>query len=272
MPLSWPDADHIYLSPHLDDVVLSCGGTIHEQARRGERVAVVTIFAASPQSNRPLSGFAQSLHDRWQASIGWPPEAASTPPSADFPDPAAVRRREDARALAALGEVQPVHYELADCIYRLAAGTGEALYASEEAIFGEVHPTDPALIALNDSPRPPVDSVLYAPLAIGHHVDHQIIYDVIRGWNLPAGQVWYYEDYPYAAQQDEPVRALLTRRGDWQARVIPLSERALAAKIDAAAAYESQISTFWQSADAMASALRQYAEQVGGERLWRPAS
>lgn len=261
MPLSWPDARHIYLSPHLDDAVLSCGGLIAEQAHAGQSVAVITVFAASPPPGAPLSPFARALHDRWAESA-----------RADSVDPAAVRRAEDVRALAALGDaVQPVHYTLPDCIYRLATDSGEPLYASEEAIFGEVHPADPALADLRATPPPPPGATVYAPLAIGQHVDHQLIYQVVRGWGLPRGAVRYYEDYPYVTQQREPIEVLLAQRGDWQPQVAALSERALEAKVRAAAAYQSQISTFWPDVGAMAEALHAYASDVGGERLWRPA-
>lgn len=262
MPLPWPDADHIYLSPHLDDAVLSCGGMIAAQAHAGDSVAVVTVFAAGPQPGQPLSAFAQALHDRWQASA----------PPGDFSDPAAVRRAEDLRALAALGEgVQAVHYALPDCIYRRAAGTGEPLYASEEAIFGPVHPADPALVDLNASTPPPAGANVYVPLAIGLHVDHLLVYLVAQGWDVPRGRVRFYEDYPYVAQQEKPAADLLAARGAWNAQIVALLEDALSAKVRAAAAYESQISTFWRSRDAMEEALRAYARQVGGERLWVPA-
>ena len=36
--------DAIYLSPHLDDAVLSCGGQIHRRTRNGERVLILTVF------------------------------------------------------------------------------------------------------------------------------------------------------------------------------------------------------------------------------------
>ncbi len=36
--------EHIYLSPHLDDVALSCGGRIVKQRSKGENVLVVTVF------------------------------------------------------------------------------------------------------------------------------------------------------------------------------------------------------------------------------------
>lgn len=260
MPLVWATAQHIYLSPHLDDVVLSCGGLIFEQARRGDTVAVITLFAASPSPLQSLSPFAQSLHERWQASA---------PAGIDFSDPPALRRAEDLRALAALHPaVQAVYYTLPDCIYRIDPATGLALYANEEAIFGPVQPTDPALADLRSVPPLPESATLYAPLAIGHHVDHQVVRCVVEGWGLPPQRVCYYEDYPYVASPGA-LEAALGNPSGWWATIFPLSEEAMAAKIRAVAQYASQISTFWASEQAMVAALREHAEHSGGEQLWQ---
>ncbi len=259
MRLAWPAVRHIYLSPHLDDVALSCGGMIFQQAQDGEAVAVITVFAGSPQATQPLSPFACNLHERWQKMA---------PPGADFSDPPAVRRVEDIRAFALLGStIQVVHCPLMDCIYRVAPSTREALYASEEALFGEVKPTDPACEDLEQAPALPPDAKLYVPLGIGRHVDHQIVRSAVEGWDLPRDQVHYYEDYPYALYTNV-LEDVLGEQADWKAITVPLSQRALAAKVCAVAAYISQISTFWQSMGAMEASLRGYAEQTGGERLY----
>src|SRR5689334_12434287 len=77
---------HVYLSPHLDDAALSCGGMIHQQTQAGERVVVVTLCAGGPPAGA-LSDFAQSLHTRWQTPV----------------EAVAVRRAEDLAALKVLG-------------------------------------------------------------------------------------------------------------------------------------------------------------------------
>lgn len=41
--------DYIYISPHLDDVPLSCSGTICRQQAQGLNILVVTIFAGETQ-------------------------------------------------------------------------------------------------------------------------------------------------------------------------------------------------------------------------------
>jgi LmbE family N-acetylglucosaminyl deacetylase len=251
---------HIYLSPHLDDAVLSCGGRIHQQSQRGERVSVITLCAGDPPQ-AALSPFAQALHLRWNT----PREAA------------AIRRAEDRAALGLLG-AEPVHWDVPDCIYRADPQTGAFLYASEAALFGvwqaAEHPLAQRLaadIARHVHAHP--DSRLYVPLGIGNHVDHQLTRRAAEATGLP---LIYYEDYPYAAR--EPYTALWAGRAraadgralrpEWAA----LDEADLAAKCRAVAAYVSQLSSFWASEAAMHAALRSFAEQVGGgplaERLW----
>jgi len=259
MALVWPSVQHIYLSPHLDDVILSCGGMIYQQACRGETVAVITVFAGSPPDQSRLSPFARALHARWQHSA---------PSGLDFSDPPAVRREEDRRAFTILSpSIQVIHYPLPDCIYRLDPTTGRVLYPNEASLFGQVSPSDPALSELESVAPLPSDAMLYIPLAAGRHVDHQIVRRAAEGWKLERGQVRYYEDYPYVTQLGQLEKALEWPE-EWEACVFPLSKDALRAKIEAVTAYASQISTFWQSVEVMAGALRSYCEHTGGERLW----
>ena len=62
----------IYLSPHLDDIVLSCGGMVWQQVQAGDVVEIWTIFSGDAPPG-PLAGFAQELHARWQTG----PEASA---------------------------------------------------------------------------------------------------------------------------------------------------------------------------------------------------
>mgnify|MGYP000210643030 CR=1 FL=1 len=264
MPLLWPslDAQHIYLSPHPDDAVLSCGGMIWQQARRGETIAVITLFSASPPSHQILSPFARSLHERWQRSM---------PPGVDFSNPPAVRRAEDQQAIKSLGRaIRVIYLPLLDCIYRHHPLTGKPLYASEESLFGLVHPADPALDGLSAAPPLPLGSTLYAPLGIGHHVDHQIVYAAVERWGLLPQQVWYYEDYPYVTVPGALEERLREGSG-WSPVVVSLGQAALEAKIAAVSRYTSQISTFWYDLAEMAAALRAHTAHSGGERVWRRA-
>jgi LmbE family N-acetylglucosaminyl deacetylase len=244
---------HVYLSPHLDDAVLSCGGRIWQQAQEGERVLVATVFGGTPAPDTPLSPFAQGLHARW----------------GHLADAAGRRQEEDQAALALLG-AKPLHWTYADCIYRRTP-EGHFPYASEELLWGPVHPAEEGLIAELASriaalPLEP-GGALFAPLRVRRHVDHQIVRRAAEGSGC---RLAYYEDYPYAENPSWLQEALVTL--DAKAELALLSEEALAAKVAAIACYRSQISTFWAGLDAMAASVRAYAERVGegqpAERYW----
>lgn len=253
----WPEAKHIYLSPHLDDVVLSCGGLIYQQAQAGEQVAVITVFAGSP-AGAVESPLVQEIHTRWVASAGGDNTA----------DPPALRREEDRRSFAALHPgIQVIHLPLLDCIYRTHPASGAALYASSPALFLQVHADDPARAALADAPPLPGGTTLYVPLAVGNHVDHQLVRHAAEWWDTSAGRLRYYTDYPYAEIRGA-VEAVADQVSGWESSLTPISEQALAAKVRAIAEHRSQISSFWSNIEKLQGAIRSYAAQAGGEVVW----
>jgi LmbE family N-acetylglucosaminyl deacetylase len=255
---------HVYLSPHLDDAVLSCGGSMRRQARAGGRVVVVSVCAGDPPSG-VLSEFAQELHARWA-------EEAARPLSAHM---TASRRAEDLAALDQLG-AEAIHFTVPEAIYRTDPGTRRNLYPTEKAIFGELHPSEQALARrtaqrLSDVLRGIPRHWVYAPLALGHHVDHLLTRQAAEA----AGGVHaYYEDYPYVEKVDRaglgtaPVTSTPLGR-EMRSEVAPVAEDDLQAKVKAIAAYASQISTFWKDVETMETAVRAFAASTGGERLWR---
>ncbi|MBC8333600.1 MAG: PIG-L family deacetylase [Anaerolineae bacterium] len=234
----------IYLSPHLDDIALSLGGLLWQQSQAGERVSVWTICAGNAPAG-PLSSFAQSLHVRW----GVGREATAT------------RREEDIESCRIL-EAAYQHFSLPDCIYRRSPRTGEPLYASEEAIFGEVHPDEVTLVEqLTQMMKTalPADASVIVPWGLGGHVDHRLTQAAAQRLNLP---LRYYADYPYVL--DIPAWDV----GDLTPRQYPVSKAALAKWQSAVAAHQSQISTFWASRDEMYAAIQFYAEKRAGVTLW----
>lgn len=262
----------VYLSPHLDDAVLSCGGLIHQQGAM--QPLVITLFAGVPDYH-VLSPFAAEQHRRW----GEPA------------DPIGHRRSEDAAALASLGAAYE-HWDYLDCIYRRDPASGEFLYGSEKALWGTVARTDRHLVSeltarLSQvltrhgnatetqelSNRGRGGAALYAPLAVGRHVDHQLALRVAlrlrrRGW-----PVQFYEDYPYAEDPQKLTRALRSWDSPPQATVVSLSEEDLAAKTAAISLYASQLTVLFGGASAVEARLTAYALAVGGEgygeRYWR---
>ncbi len=238
----------VYLSPHLDDAVLSCGGLIWQQTQSGERVEIWTLCAGDPP-NAPLSPFAESLHARWQTDLNAPDH----------------RRAEDLTSCALVGALAR-HWPLPDCIYRRDA-QGRYLYASEEAIFGPVHPAEEGLIedlAAQLRREIPAQAQVIAPLTIGLHADHRLARAAAQRLQR---SLWYYPDYPYVLSRPEHLGLLLS--ADWSSQVFPLSAAAITRWAQATAAHVSQISTFWPDQDAIHPALLGYATLVGGVRLWR---
>ncbi|MGD8804451.1 MAG: PIG-L family deacetylase [Chloroflexota bacterium] len=239
----------IYLSPHLDDAILSCGGQIYQLTRAGKSALIVTIMAGDAPADG-LSEFALGLHQRWQLAG----------------DAAAQRRQEDRAACRVVG-ADYLHLNLLDCIYRRDPGTGAALYDSEEALFDELHPAERALArTLADTlGRLPDSNRVLAPLTVGGHIDHQLTRLAAEIWL--GDNLTYYEEYPYAlSPQAMPAEIVL--EGRWRASTVPISDEALAARIEAIACYKSQLSTFFHDHEALIRSVSGYVHQVGGERLW----
>src|SRR5260370_2663187 len=186
------DYRHIFLSPHFDDAVYYCGGTIGVQASVGLRPLVITVCGGVPSPTIELSPFAAQV----QRTMGFRsnPQIAVT-----------SRREEDARALDYL-KTDYLWLDYLDAIYR---GTPAYYMEENQLVGGEVHPGDlwidrelaEKLVALHE--RLP-DTVWYAPLGAPHPSHHQIVSSAIhhlfhRGLNLKL-----YEDFPYVLQAGAP--------------------------------------------------------------------
>lgn len=244
--------DVIYLSPHLDDAVLSCGGQIFQRTQAGERVLIATIMAGDPPQTA-VSDFAQSLHARWEL----------------HQDAAAARRAEDVAAAARVGaDVQ--HAVIPDAIYRADAETGTPFYTSDVGLFGAVDARDAAALAAPLrrmlAALPPARQIA-APLAIGNHVDHQLVRQAAEAqWGE---SLWYYEDYPYAQIPGAREAVVDSQAAAWRFETIALTETAVQAKIEAIAAFESQVSTFFNDEADLARQIQAFTASVAGERLWQ---
>ena len=198
-----PRARAIFLAPHYDDVALSCGGTVAARAGAGgPPPLVVTVFGGEPEEQE-LTGFARWQHERWGT--------AGT-------DTLATRRAEEATAAAFLGcATHSLPYR--DAIYR-----GDH-YLSDPALFGTPHPDDAPLaariaadvLALPELAGAAPPTTLFVPLAIGGHVDHQLVLASGRivagtpGWPV---RVLAYEDFPYTLLGDARAPRLAAVAGE----------------------------------------------------------
>ncbi len=261
--LAGPTAHH-FLSPHYDDIALSCGGTARLLADADRAPQISVVFGSEPDPATPLHEFAEELHRAW---------------GFDATTVIASRRAEEAAAADRLGATTRV-LPFRDAIYR------DRHYLGNPQLFGAVAPAemdlpDTVAAALLDLARPPAGARIYAPLGVGNHVDHQIAF--LAGTRLARDgwDVWFYEDLPYAINPG----ALETRLADLAAPhpVEPAATIDVAAvwpaKLAAILAYPSQLETVFDyvgSGDSPAeidATMRAYAERTGdgvlGERFWR---
>ena len=245
----------IYLSPHLDDAVLSCGGIMWEKAQHGQRVQAWTFATADPAE--PLSAYAESLHARWN----------------DLKNPSLTRREEDKRALTTLG-CGWLHLDYLDCIYRRNNETGQPLIQSDADLFPIYYQVNQALV--NQMTRTleehlniernshGADIDLCVPLGVGGHIDHRNLRLAAERLGVP---LLYYADFPYAAKESAQVQACLP------ADVTPVRHHVSAAGLEAwqqaIACYQSQISSFWKSRDELNRAIHEYASQPFALTLWK---
>lgn len=241
----------IYLAPHLDDAALSCGGQIAALTRAGKRVLIVTVMAGDPPT-AVENDYIRSLHARWELGR----------------DAAAQRRAEDITACAILG-ADYLHWVIPDCIYRLNPADGAPLYVSDDDIFGDVHPAEQPLIdeIVRLLEALPEHSRCYAPLTVGHHVDHLLVAEAAR--RAFGDRLLFYEDYPYAQQPGKLAAVIGEPPLGWQPATVALTEADLAAKIEAILAFRSQLSTFFTDRADLERQVKGYAASVGGERVWR---
>jgi LmbE family N-acetylglucosaminyl deacetylase len=263
-PLLTRPAQHLFLSPHYDDIPLSAGATVRLLADRGLAPQTLVVFGSEPDRARSLSTFAEAMHERWGLTAN---------------EVIANRQAEEAAAAAVLGAETRV-LPFRDAIYR-----GDA-YLSNEDLFGTPATEEaslPAVIAaslgLDDSPDASVR--IYAPLGVGKHVDHQIVHQAGQELAGSGWEVWFYEDIPYALKP----MALDARLVDIGAttRLEPVAripaESTWNQKIDAILHYPSQLETVFReyvgvgtTREEINAALSTYARQAGDgpivERFW----
>ncbi len=236
----------IFLSPHFDDVALSCGGLVWDIANQGGEVQVWTVMAGYPPGDN-YSTFAQKNHLAWGKS------------GRDAID---MRREEDKTACRIMGAV-PRHFNWPDVIYRNHQDSGMPVVNNDEELF-KTRP-EPSLVDEIEktlAKEIPQKTFLVLPMGLGGHLDHRVV--VQAGARLQQVD-FYYADYPYILS-DFSSTILADNRIQKVPRI--LSEDALQAWQDAVLSYRSQLSAFWRDDNEGRLALRNYLSGGGG-RLWK---
>lgn len=151
---------YIFLSPHLDDAIFSCGDYISKLTSEGEIVLVITIFSGYPLSQQ-LQPSAKQFHKL--CNLG--------------KYPIEERKKEDRLACERL-QCDFRHLSYYECLYRKDRN-GNFLYRH---IYSELKNEDTLkndiikelLMHLYDK------CVVYCPLSLGDHVAHVFVNSIGR--------------------------------------------------------------------------------------------
>jgi LmbE family N-acetylglucosaminyl deacetylase len=186
----------IFISPHLDDAVLSCGGLLSFLAGKTS-VSVVTLFTEAGPPPHTLSGreFLRQCH------VGNAERLF------------AGRKKEDRSVLEGMG-IEAIHLGFPDALWRrieqprwwrrgFAPLLPELIHRYPTYRFhvasGRISPKDEDLLRsvrkeLKSLRLQNESAMIFGPLALGNHVDHVITRDMVRELS---GPVMLWEDFPY---------------------------------------------------------------------------
>jgi LmbE family N-acetylglucosaminyl deacetylase len=198
-----------------------------------------------------------------------------------------ARRRVEDERFAYFAEASVVFLDLPDAVFRG--------YEGDDELLGPVRPDDDAPLAILRTEIARLEpQVVYLPLGVGNHVDHQLCRDAgvsllaePRRWVMPGpewrGKVVFYEDFPYAwwkgfsSLDDLPEGALDGIPDDVHLtpRYADIGDQ-LERKVRGIALYQSQLDRLFGGPKAMAAGVRQYASAVAtlgrvsgaAERYW----
>ncbi|MEP7199027.1 MAG: hypothetical protein ABI874_04335, partial [Chloroflexota bacterium] len=189
-------------------------------------------------------------------------------------DPIATRLGEDREAIKRLA-AKADYLDVLDAIYRRDAH-GRPVVSSNRSLFGLVHPDEQPLVErIAREVRARIgrkrDTRIVAPLAVGRHVDHQLVRDAARRLHRQGYHVVWYEDFPYAEKRGAVTRARKRfGAGAWSCATFELD---VDEKIYAIAAYVSQMKSTFKHTRDMAKRVRAYNRYIAGgegfaERVW----
>lgn len=229
------DYERIYLAPHPDDAIFSCGGTIALFQEKGDKQLVVTLCSEIPDSGK----------SQWLQRLD-----------------------EDQRAFSLIG-IDYIFGNFLDAPFR------NPKYQNDENLFAPPLPEDTMpenislfLETLAGNNR---GAVLYAPLGIGMHVDHLITYNAADS-TTRFSSVRFYEDFPYTVKYPNALENRLSTIEKKMTPIVTDIKSSYYKKVEAIGQYSSQIHFLFGSFDNMSDALIQDAQRVTpegvGERSW----
>lgn len=234
----------VLIAPHPDDVAYSIGGLAAKLARY-TTLELVTVFARSA----------------WAV-----PRALR---HAGFKTITAVRQKEDLNFCHRLG--MRLHtLDFAD-----SSLSGYDAVSERESRYSNDPRPARVLESLSRLLTNVAPDMVLAPAAIGGHVDHRIVRDVVRRMNVRNWRIAFYEDLPYAAEFSlASLTAALQRDGLRPLRTVNIDTTF---NIKLAALWDYQSQTEHDTADAVVRHAKRLAATLPRpapcyvERIWEQA-
>lgn len=175
----------IFFSPHFDDAIFSCGGSIINHIKYGNQVYVVTIFSAIPEEEN-FNKFSSQITSRGLFE---------------------KRRKENSEILKNI-QVKVINFDYLDAIFRkndlggcLCSSWSDVFHFSrnkyiEEKILCNLLEKRISEL-MQENPK-----IIYLPLSLGCHIDHVLVNHIGQkiGNNYQEFDTYYYEDLPYAKE------------------------------------------------------------------------
>lgn len=235
----------IYLSPHFDDAILSCGGLIDYQTSMALNVEIWTVTSKVPKLE-DSSELIKMIQEQWQMGS---PEVAVI-----------ERQREDAKALAVVNATSS-YLDFLDCIYRKSV-KGEFYY---QDIFSDLHPEEanlPLQISTVINRLTSEDDILVFPLAIGHHIDHEIVNEASR---FVGNKKLFYIDIPYFFKEEGILDVIIEH---YTEKNIRFGSQHLDKWVEGILEYRSQISSLFSDENDVLNKLTRFYSRFNGLSLW----
>lgn len=194
LEMSWSSINKfIFVSPHYDDIVLSCAATVIELIERNFKCEITTICGGIPEEGYVPS---QIACEYIAEDLGLGEDQIKREHCLQL---LSLRKIEDLQAMKKLGVSSFQILQIPDAIYR--SDGGKCFYEMENDLFGEPQAEDESRVAEQilkyiynvDS----IKSNIWIFPAISNHVDHQILTNVGKQIDEEGYKVIFYAEVPY---------------------------------------------------------------------------
>ena len=229
----------VFLGPHFDDCILSCGELIDKYIQEGADVKAVTFFTGYP-SSLEFSDAAKQFHSNCFLDER----------SMDY------RAEEDKAAMNFLS-CEYKHIGLYECLYRKDHQNHwlypdlKNIYHMEDFDNGEIDTiVDLILTEIKCA------DVVYAPMGLGKHADHILLSKAAEKAAKKADvKFYFYEEIPYVCYYYKN-----RKKSNWgngmKPTIIEVSENNWKRKLEAIKIYRSQLHILWKNETQRLSQLK----------------